>query len=306
VVFVESYGRIALEDSPMAPGVTAVLAEGDRALADAGFRARSAFLTSPTFGGLSWLAHATLQSGVWTDTEDRYEAVLASDRLPLSAAFHRAGWRTVGVAPANEWSWPEGESFYDFDHLYDRNGVGYAGPMFGYAPMPDQYVLAALRRLELQRRDRGPVMAEIDLVSSHTPWAPLPRLVDWSDVGDGSVFAPMAEEGPSAEELWRDQAAVRAAYGRSVEYSLSAVLSFVATYGDEDLVVVVVGDHQPATVITGPDAGRDVPVSVVAADPDVLEAIDDWGWQEGLRPSPDAPVWRMDAFRDRFLAAFAE
>ena len=29
-----------------------------------------------------------------------------------------------------------------------------------------------------------------------------------------------------------------------------------------------------------------------------------WGWQDGLRPSPDAPVWRMSAFRDRFLTAF--
>ena len=32
--------------------------------------------------------------------------------------------------------------------------------------------------------------------------------------------------------------------------------------------------------------------------------LDAWGWQPGLRPAPDAPVWRMDAFRDRFLSAF--
>jgi phosphatidylglycerophosphate synthase len=305
VVFVESYGRVALEDGAIGPGVNAVLARGDRRLADAGFGARSAFLTSPTFGGISWLAHATLGSGVWTDTEDRYDSVLASDRLTLSAAFHRAGWRTVGVVPANEWPWPEGEAFYRYDHLYDRTNVGYAGPMFGYAPMPDQYVLAAFRRLELEPHRDAPVMAEVDLVSSHTPWAPLPRMVDWRDVGDGSVFGPMAEEGPRAEEVWRDDADVRAAYGRSVEYSLSALISFVQTYGDDDLVLVVLGDHQPATVVAGADAGHDVPVSIVAADPAVLAAVDGWGWHDGLRPRPDAPVWPMDAFRDRFLAAFS-
>ena len=65
--------------------------------------------------------------------------------------------------------------------------------------MPDQYTFAALQRLELEQPNRAPVMAEIDLVSSHTPWAPLPRLVDWSRVGDGSIFDPMPAQGESPE-----------------------------------------------------------------------------------------------------------
>ncbi|MDT7694495.1 MAG: hypothetical protein QOI75_3862, partial [Pseudonocardiales bacterium] len=36
----------------------------------------------------------------------------------------------------------------------------------------------------------------------------------------------------------------------------------------------------------------------------VLDRISGWGWQDGLKPGPNAPVWRMDAFRDRFLTAF--
>jgi hypothetical protein len=36
----------------------------------------------------------------------------------------------------------------------------------------------------------------------------------------------------------------------------------------------------------------------------VLNRISTWGWQDGLKPGPQAPVWRMDAFRDRFLSAF--
>jgi hypothetical protein len=43
---------------------------------------------------------------------------------------------------------------------------------------------------------------------------------------------------------------------------------------------------------------------VIARDQAVLRRIDGWGWEPGLRPSPDAPVWRMDRFRDRFLAAY--
>ena len=34
------------------------------------------------------------------------------------------------------------------------------------------------------------------------------------------------------------------------------------------------------------------------------EAVDDWNWTEGLEPAQDAPVWKMSAFRDRFLTAY--
>ena len=45
-------------------------------------------------------------------------------------------------------------------------------------------------------------------------------------------------------------------------------------------------------------------IVIVARDPNVLKRISSWGWQDGLKPSPNAPVWRMDTFRDRFLSAY--
>ena len=56
--------------------------------------------------------------------------------------------------------------------------------------MPDQYTLAEFQRNELAPGHK-PVMAEIDLVSSHSPWAPLPTMVPWNKVGNGSIFDPM-------------------------------------------------------------------------------------------------------------------
>jgi hypothetical protein len=148
-------------------------------------------------------------------------------------------------------------------------------------------------------------MAEIDLITSHAPWSRVPRLVDQDAVGDGSVFDGMPEQLPSEADIWPEPERIRAAYGHAVEYSLRAFVRFMSTYGDDDLVVVLLGDHQPSTVVSGTDAGRDVPVSVIARDPDVLDSISGWSWDRGLEPGPDAPVWRMDAFRDRFVAAYA-
>ena len=110
---------------------------------------------------------------------------------------------------------------------------------------------------------------------------------------------------PSEKDIWPSPTRVQAAYGQSIEYSLGSLISFVEHHGTDDTVLVVLGDHQPATIVSGEDADHDVPVSVVAHDPDVLRRIAGWGWQPGLLPSPDAPVWRMDSFRDRFLTAYA-
>ena len=303
VVFVESYGRFAVQ-GPSAGPVRAVLDESTRQLERAGFHSRSAFLTSPTFGGVSWLAHATLHSGLWVERETQYDRLLASERTSLMSLFRDAGWRTVVDIPSSARPWPEGQEFYCFHVMYGGADVGYTGPEFGYAKVPDQFTLEALYQLELARPDRPPVMAEVDLVSSHTPWTPLPRLVPWEALGDGSIYTPMADNGDTPAALLSDQGRRRAAYTTAVVYALRSVVEFVGRYGDEDLVVVLLGDHQPSAVVTGPGAGRDVPVSVLAADPAVVRRISGWGWQAGLRPGPEAPVWRMDAFRDRFLDAF--
>jgi hypothetical protein len=231
--------------------------------------------------------------------------LLSSDRFTLSAAFKRAGWRTVVDVPSNRDPWPEGRAFYRFDEDYDRSDVGYEGPKFSFAAVPDQYTLAAFERLELGP-GHAPVMAEIDLVSSHEPWTPLPRLLDWDDIGDGSVYDGMPAEGRAPTDVLGDTEQIRALYAASIEYSLTALISFVTTLHeqDEDLVLVLLGDHQPASVVTGPDASHDVPISIIAADPAVLEQTSSWGWDDGLLPGPDAPVWPMDAFRDRMLGTF--
>ena len=307
VAFVESYGRVAVQGTPFSPGVDATLRAGARRLKAAGFSTRSAFLRSPTFGGLSWLAHSTLQSGLWVDNQQRYNTLLASPRLTLSAAFRRAGWRTVDDLPANEHPWPQGYAFYHYDKIYDSRNVGYAGPGFGYPAIPDQYTLAALRRLELARPHHRPVMAEVDLLSSHYPWADIPRMVPWGRVGHGSVYNGMPQQVQRAGASWHHPGApdaVGPAYGRSIQYSLHALTSFVRTYPDPNLVLVLLGDHQPASIVSGDTANHDVPITLVAHDPAVLDRISGWGWQPGLLPHPDAPVWRMDTFRDRFLDSF--
>lgn len=303
LAFVESYGVVSIRNPEIAPPIIAQLNAGTRQLAAAGLGSRSAFITSPTFGGGSWLAHSTMESGVWIDSQRRYDDLVATDRMTLSSAFRAAGWRSVGDVPENNVDWPQG-AFYHFNKLYDVRNVGYRGPGFAYADVPDQYTLLNFQRTE-RTPGHAPLFAEIDLISSHSPWTAVPRMVPWNQIGDGSLYQAMHDRvAQPMNAVWPDPAKVTAAFGQSIQYSLASVISYLATYGDKNLVFVFLGDHQPASIVSGPNASHDVPVSIVTGDPAVLNRISGWGWQNGLLPNSQAPVWPMDAFRNEFLRTF--
>jgi hypothetical protein len=303
--FVESYGRSALENPEIGPGVTAVLDAGTRELNAAGFASRSAFLTSATVGGNSWLAHSSTLSGLWVNNQQRYHTLVKSDRLTLPRAFGQAGWQTASYEPAIVGPWPEA-NFYGYQKAYaHRDMSAYQGPHFSYAPVTDQWLF---KTVQDDRRPPGhaPTFTEVTMVSSHGPFTPIPKMVGWDQVGDGSIYNdPARRTGGSPRAVWTSTTKARAAYGASVQYSVSTLISYLKTYGDKNLVLVFLGDHQPAPIITGAGATRDVPITIVAKDPAVLNQISSWGWTDGLRPGSGSPVWKMDSFRNKFLDAFS-
>jgi hypothetical protein len=300
--FVESYGRSALEDPKQAAIVDPALATGTAELKAAGFSARSGFLRSSTFGGYSWLAHSTFQSGLLIDGQQRYRSLVTTDRLTLTGSFRRAGWQTVAVEPDNTYAWPEGD-FYGYERVWDSRTLGYHGPHFGWSTMPDQYTLSQFQKQEYAK-PHAPMMAEVTLTSSHTPWAPIPQLVDWNAIGDGTVYGPQAKAGNTPEQVWKDSGRVREEFAKSVAYSVGSLASWVSHYGQDNLVLVFLGDHQAASIVSGQNATHDVPITIVAHDPAVLDKMASWGWQDGMRPDPQAPVLPMESFRDKFLATF--
>ncbi|WP_308465795.1 LTA synthase family protein [Rathayibacter soli] len=303
IAFIESYGQVAVQNSSFSAGVDQVLRNGTAALAAHGYSERSAFLTSPTFGGISWLAHSTLQTGLWIDSQQKYDQVTAGNRFTLSAAFKKAGWHTISDVPSDTEPWRIGTSFYQFDTQLNSTNVGYVGPQFSYARIPDQFTWAYFQDHELAEPHQ-PLMAEIDFVSSHTPWTPLPHQVPWTAVGDGSIFDPQPAQGLTPSVVWQNPQHVQQLYGQSVQYTMSTLFSFLTTYDDPNLVLVVLGDHQPATVVSGLDASHNVPISIISKDPGVISRISSWNWQPTMLPTATAPVWRMDAFRNRFLSAY--
>lgn len=304
VVFIESYGRTLVDKAEYAQFFRPSLEAATVQLSAAGYLSRSAFLTSPTVGGISWLAHGTALSGLWIDSQVRYDSLMMSERPSLVRLFQRAGWRTIGVMPAISLAWPEGD-YFGYDQLYSAPELNYKGAPYNYVTMPDQFTLSQFQKFERDAAQREPIMAEIALVSSHAPWTPVPTMRPWEEVGDGSVFSEEARSGDSPEVVWQDRDRVLRQFRESIEYVIDSLVSFTTTFGDEDLVVFIIGDHQPMPYVTDNTENRDVLTHIIARDPAVMAAIEEWQWSDGMLPTDAAPVWRMDAVRDRFIEAFS-
>ncbi|MEM8822106.1 MAG: sulfatase-like hydrolase/transferase [Pseudomonadota bacterium] len=300
IIFLESYGRTSFDNPLYAPTHLPRLQEAETALATEGLAMRSLWLTSPIQGGQSWLAHGTLASGLRTSDHARYRAMVASPRKTLFHFAQEAGYRTGAVKPAITMAWPEGPAL-GFETILTAEHLDYAGAPFNWVTMPDQYTLAAYPAQ--LGDDPRPDFLQITLISSHAPWTPVPWKIDWASIGDGRIFDGMAASGETPREVWKNRDKVRDHYRRSVDYALDVTFSFVARQAGPDApLIIVVGDHQPAPSISQIDS-MDVPMHLIGP-PEILSRLDGWGAAPGLVPGANTPVWPMEDFRDRFLAAF--
>ncbi|GED23762.1 sulfatase-like hydrolase/transferase [Halomonas halmophila] len=293
LIFIESYGMSLLERH--AASLPELLAQASDSLAEQGVVTASGRLRSPVRGGQSWLAHASVLSGLTIDDGLDYRLLLEDSPSTLVQDFAATGHHTMAVMPAITQPWPEGRA-YGFDTLVNAEAMDYAGPPLNWVTMPDQFTLEALATRWLDEPS-APVFAQVALISSHAPWTPILPVRDWDNIMDGSGFQRWAQTGPAPEQLWRDMDAVRRHYADSVRYSLTVTLEWVERYLDDDMLVMVMGDHPAAPVVTGAEASPDVPVHVFSRDSRLVDAFRAHGLQDGLVPSAhaaDAPMacWR--------------
>jgi hypothetical protein len=301
VVFVESYGRSFLQAPRFTSTSQQRLANVEQTITAAGLHARSAWLTSTIRGGRSWLAHATFNSGLPISNQARFDRLISSNRKSLSRLFGEAGWQTAGLMPAIQLAWPEG-AWYGFGDTYNMAQMNYQGEKFGWVTMPDQYTLSAFEQI-VRTPAKGPVMAELALISSHAPWTPLPRLLPWDNIGDGSVFDGSHRFGEPVR--WSDAESVRDMYAQSLDYSLEVLGQYMARHGN-NTVFIILGDHQPPAIINGWGETADVPIHIISDDPALLERLKEAQWSIGMHPAATLPSQRMESMREALVQVFAD
>ncbi|EHA15384.1 hypothetical protein [Halomonas sp. HAL1] len=282
LTFIESYGVSALDNARYADVLLPTLADMQQRLEERELHVVSGLLASPIRGGQSWLAHATALSGRWIDNQLWYQLMLDSGHSTLIDDFSATGQRTLAVMPAITLAWPEGEA-YGFDQIAAAKGIDYAGPALNWVTMPDQFTLDYTQRHLL---GESPVFAQLALISSHAPWTPiLPVIDEWSLIGDGSIFAPWENAGDPPEVLWQDIERIRDHYAWSVDYAVKVAGRWAERVVDDHTLMIVLGDHQAAPLITGDDASAAVPVHIISGDPALLAPFIERGFIPGTLPA---------------------
>lgn len=300
VGFIESYGVVMLDDPRYRSVGRAALSQLRASLDDADLHVTTGRFESPVQGGQSWLAHGTVLSGHWMSNQIRYDLFLNADQPSLIQDFATAGYETVALMPAITDPWPAGVQ-WGYDRIDDHARIDYAGPPLNWVTMPDQYTWHYLQRA-VRDNTTAPVFAEVALISSHAPWTPILPIIDWDRIGDGAVFQRWADAGPAPGEVWGDGDRIRDHYQRAVDYALRTAGEWAArSLGDG--VLVLLGDHQPAPLITGDSSARSVPVHIIANDSDLTDRFKAYGFRSGVMPPPES-AGTLAELRGQLLTVF--
>ena len=300
LLIVESYGETVLDGATVNEPIRDAWRRFRIAVANRDFAMASGILDSPTYGAGSWLAHSTLDTGIWVNDQFHHRAVCNGKPLTLSGLFTPAGYHTVLAEPATTRPWREGDCDA-FDEVLRQKDFAYRGPGFSWAPMPDQYVLQFVGRRLIARKTM-PVFAQIVLVSSHAPWNIQPPWIqDAASIGDGSVYFRLPPvRFPTG---WSDMSRARGAYVRSIVYDLDAIADFIRRYATDSSLTVIVGDHQPNGEVTGNSKSFGVPIHVVSRNRTLVQRFVARGLTPNATLSDKDTHIRMDRFLPIFLDA---
>lgn len=299
---IESYGVTLLKHEAYTQRMFEFYEQAEAELEDAGFAFASHVFDSPTTGGYSWLAHATLTTGMRIENQGEYKYVFQLQPKTLVHYFNEAGYRSVTAEPATKRP-HKGPNFYGFQSKYFWQELAYVGPTYSWAPMPDQYVIDAIERRVISR-SKEPLFVKYSLVSSHWPWNIQPPIIhNWDKIGTGAIYhdqTPLIY--PTS---WTDLSQARWPFQRSILYDLEVITTYLQKFVRDDTLVIVMGDHQPTPKVTDAPDDYGVPLHVISRRPEFVEKFIERGYQAGLLADPDADPKQMESFAGDFLKDFS-
>ena len=303
LIFVESYGAVSWDKPAFAFELAAARTRLAADISDTGRKVVSAYVESPTFGGESWLAHISLLSGTEVRDGAMHTRLMAQQRETMVAPFAKQGYRSVAIMPGIQSGWPEGK-FYGFDTIYGALDLAYEGPPFGWWDVTDQFCLAKMDALEVAPAGRAPVFVVFPTISTHTPFTPVPPYQpEWARALSPDPYdAQSLQQAYGVPPDWLD---LGPGYVAALKYAYATFGGYLRFRADRDVVMILIGDHQPPALVSGEGAPWDVPVHVITNRQAVLDRLVQRGFTAGLSPRHPA-ISKMHAVTPLLLDAFGD
>ncbi len=303
IFVVESYGHTLFSNEEHRVLIEPVYDRLEKRLSEAGFASASHFLKSPAFGGRSWLADATLLSGLWVGDQQLFNTMHTSGVVTLVSLMRQAGYHTLLAAPGMTYIDEDFFGFFPYETRLIQDDFDYQGRNFSFGGgMTDQFLINAVRLRLADLEDPSPLFANYILVSSHVPFNVLPPFIpDWQSIGDGSVYWDHPRR--IFDNNWLSGGEYPEGYTASIEYVLETIVDYLVTFVDDDSITIVVGDHQPRIPIAEPESTYSVPIHILSRDSSYLESYRARGFIDGLEGNQPLPHPGMDEFYRMFVDA---
>jgi hypothetical protein len=321
---VESYGMTVFSNPHQYARLEDFYRDMERRLEEAGFAALSWAYESTAFGGTSWLADASLITGLKIDTQHKYDRILEEGTHNLLHILADRGYRRIFSAPGSSYMDEKHRRFYDFSRYLLYDDFAYEGPYFAYGRMPDQYQLArAAEEIGLTGTGQGTkkmatdystagypaagysaaddpakgysakgypaageesLFVEYMLCSSHVPWNYIPPYLPDWEFPSNGRVYYDRSRNTYYEQSWTAGSEKFEGYAHSIRYSLESALGYIMRLLRDGEVVILVGDHQPAFPVSEKGASFAVPIHILSTDEDVIQPFHRFGYVEGLKP----------------------
>jgi len=298
---VESYGHTLFSREAHRTLIMPVYRELEQKLEASGYHVISSFVKSPAFGGRSWLADATILTGVWAKNQAVYDALFDGTHTSLVMDLKEAGYNTLLAAPGTTVMEDAWHALFPYDRALLQDDFNYRGRKFSFGGgMTDQFILDTVRRFREQNNASGVLLGQPGfynyvLVSSHVPFNVLPPYIDdWDRIGDGGVYYDYPRR--IFDNNWLTGGEYPEGYTGSIEYSLRAVTDYLIQYVGTHAISLVMGDHQPRIPISERESTYLVPVHILSRDESLINGFVPYGFQPGLTPDNPPPL-RMDELR---------
>jgi len=319
LIAVESYGTLLEQHPDLRAPYRSLLEHTEVVLTQDGWHAATARANAPVRGGRSWLAIASLLTGVEVDRQALYTRFQKNpNKTPHLVRFlNRQGYHTVALQPLTfERPGLPTRNLYDFDVTLYRDDLSYRGPSFGLADAPDQYSLNYAHQNQLAGTE--PFFLFFETVDSHALWnyGLPPVLSDWTRFNE--VNGPpskkrerLAQEGQPPGSFLPDSITAPSIYDqprslrylRHIAYDLQVLRRYLIEAAPEGSLVLLLGDHQPPLFNTKSAA---VPLHVLSTDSTLVDRVRRRGFTKGLVPARSSPTLEQESLYSLLVRLLAE
>src|SRR6056297_3070121 len=301
-VIVESYGTTIFTNHHHFKRMEGFYRQQESLLQQDGYSILSHAYDSTAFGGTSWLADATILSGLELRTQSRYDQVVKQGTGNLLHLLARADYHRILSAPGTNFMTDDYTGFYSYDTYILQDDFEYNGPFFTFGKLPDQYQMHFIHSEIIDHSSSQPHFVQYILCSSHVPWNYIPPYIDpWEKFDKGNIYYDR-ERNTWYNNSWAVGSELFEGYAHSIRYSLESVFGYARTHLDEDDLLIVIGDHQPKFPVSEKGAGFGVPIHIIAKDHSLASPFLRYGYESGVLPPRLSNLPGLERFLDHFLS----